>query len=117
MSGALEVDVRASSSALGRRRMELWVPQAGNWVFVAGAELWRLCGAAAAQESEAEPAQERCMDDGAVEGFLFKGREGFSGERWGFWKMRFGEIAGMEGVDERVAGVAGRAAGEMARFG
>ncbi|KAL8712999.1 MAG: hypothetical protein Q9220_002859 [cf. Caloplaca sp. 1 TL-2023] len=96
---ALE-DIPGQSTFAGHvANLDHYVPAAAVWVFVAGEIIyneWILGGG----EKEVED----------VGGHLWEGK-GFSRERWGFWKERFGWVRGQGGVEveEETRAVAGRA--------
>jgi hypothetical protein len=85
------------------------VPAAAAWVKVAGKKLYE-------QKEDEDPklkkkdAKLEDLKDGEK---LWPGAARFSRERWTFWKNRFGEIAGMEAVEEETRKVARGAAEAM----
>lgn len=107
------LDVGIAPTALGLRRTELWIPQAAQWILIAGSVIHRLC--LEEEFNTGEPAVPRAQGDVAVDGFLFSGQEGFSVRRWDFWKQRFSAIAAMDATSQ-VAQLAGQAAARMAEI-
>ncbi|RAH73927.1 DUF3632 domain-containing protein [Aspergillus aculeatinus CBS 121060] len=81
-----------------------WVPAAAAWVEVLGAEIYGW---------EEEYAAGPGVGARGRGGPLWKGKHGFCRERWGLWRERFGEVAGMEGEDEGVRSVAREAERRM----
>ncbi|OJJ97761.1 hypothetical protein ASPACDRAFT_62727 [Aspergillus aculeatus ATCC 16872] len=81
-----------------------WVPAAAVWVEVLGAEIYGW---------EEEYAAGPGVGARGRGGPLWKGKHGFCRERWGLWRERFGEVAGMEGEDEGVRSVAREAERRM----
>ncbi len=70
------------------------VPAAAEWIFKAG----RVIRTAQQQYGTL-----------ARGGDLFRGKEGFSPERWSFWKDRFRWVQGQTGLQERTRRIAQRA--------
>lgn len=77
------------------------VPGAVEWILKAG----RLLRTADQQYGAA-----------ARPGPLFKGKEGFSPERWAFWKERFQWVQAQAGLHERTRGAAKQAEELMKRL-
>jgi len=88
------IEVSYVPSNLGSRRASLWIPQAANWFLVAGRTIYSLCRDEVRKGDG--PAREWGESDDGVDGYLFHGTEGFSLDRWAFWKSRFGQIASMD---------------------
>ena len=63
-----------------------------------------------------QPEVESWLDDSAVDGFLFRGNEGFSLERRGFWRKRFSELALLPEAKTHVKELASEALGEMVKL-
>ncbi|RMZ67079.1 ras GTPase activating [Pyrenophora seminiperda CCB06] len=75
-----------------------FVPAAAVWIFALGKQIYE-------REEDLTPENPHQGDPGRG-GALWKGRAEFSRERWGLWRKRFGEVAGMEGVSAECRGVA-----------
>ncbi|CAD0087684.1 unnamed protein product, partial [Aureobasidium vineae] len=94
---ALEVDITTYPQV---RRAGIYIPAAAAWMTHAGTHLWHFC-----------KSKELCKGKvwrewiGGSDGSkpLWPGDDGFSVERWTFWKARFGDVAEL-----RQRGFAGR---------
>ena len=113
LSQALEVEVSTYPQI---RRAGIHIPAAAAWMLHAAPQIWEFCNSKELSEGGLE---QRCWIGGSDGGkCLWNGDEGFSVERWMFWKQRFevvGEL-GRKGFAGRVVdGVIGsaRQAGEM----
>ncbi|KAI1336084.1 hypothetical protein F5Y15DRAFT_427376 [Xylariaceae sp. FL0016] len=90
LRGALEYEVAATS--LGHRRAGVWIPQAAQWILIAGPLIYQFCRDR--ELHDGEPAIFREEDvDGVVDGLLFEGETGYSLQRWEFWMTRFHAVA------------------------
>ena len=105
----LEIKTETSGQV---RRAELYVPAVVSWIQVAAGNIFKYCEAN--RDSPDEDVPQRWMG-GPQQGseLLWTGRDGFSAERWTFWKKRFGELAALSGASETVRTLAGQAAKEM----
>ena len=103
---ALEI---ATDSPGQIRRTEIYVPPAARWILITGRNLYEYCKSSLDYEGEA--VVQRWMG-GPEHGsqLLFMGRDGFSIERWAFWKKR---IRGLEGATDGVKNLAVQAAEMM----
>ncbi|KAI0387078.1 hypothetical protein F5Y04DRAFT_242961 [Hypomontagnella monticulosa] len=107
------LDYGVANSPSGLRRTELWVPQAAQWILIAGDLVYRLCQDR--EKNTGEPATDKGLLDRAVDGFLFDGEEGFSMQRWAFWKERFAQISELD-VKPHVSQLASSAARRMSEI-
>ncbi|KAI1105134.1 hypothetical protein F4804DRAFT_351237 [Jackrogersella minutella] len=108
LSDALEYGI--ARSPMGLRRTELYIPQAAQWIQIAGTVIYKLCRDR--EKNTGEAVIDIGSTDKAVDGFLFRGEEGFSIERWAFWKERFSQIAGLN-LKPHVSQLANAAAQRM----
>ncbi|KAL1649416.1 hypothetical protein SLS58_001471 [Diplodia intermedia] len=113
LGGALEPGI--ADTPLGYRRTEMWIPQAAQWILIAGPCIWQLCRDN--YRNDGSQAQERAQEDGAVSGYTFTGPEWFSVERWQWWRTRFTYIAGLAQVTAEVREWATKAAARMQEIG
>ncbi|KAK3215266.1 hypothetical protein GRF29_19g2744316 [Pseudopithomyces chartarum] len=81
------------------------VPAAAVWVFVLGRKLYE-------REEDLTPKSEY-EGNPARGGELWTGGSEFSKARWAFWKKRFGEVAGEEGVSQETKDIAKEAVAAM----
>lgn len=110
MRVALEV---ATDTPQQIRRTEIHVPQAARWIEIAGHNIYNFSKANLDNTGENVIQVWIGGEDG---GFLvWTGADGFSVERWTFWKRRFGEIAHSE-VKEEVKKLAAQAVEEMEKI-
>ncbi|KAM0803716.1 hypothetical protein BDR22DRAFT_839698 [Usnea florida] len=109
---ALEV---ATESPGQIRRTEIYVPPAARWILIAGLNLYEYCRSNL--DYEGETVNQRWIG-GPEYGSqcLFTGRDGFSVERWAFWKRRFEDIRGLQRVIDGVKNLAAEAAEMMAEI-
>ncbi|KAL4999778.1 hypothetical protein BDV10DRAFT_49489 [Aspergillus recurvatus] len=77
--------------------LEAWIPAAAAWIEVLGAEIY---------EWDEEYESGHLAGALGSGGPLWKGKHGFSKERWTFWRERFGETARKEDESEHVRRVA-----------
>lgn len=77
--------------------LEAWIPAAAAWIEVLGAEIY---------EWDGDYGSARLAGASGGGGLLWKGRHGFSKERWKLWRERFGETARKEDEPEQVKKVA-----------
>jgi len=94
------------------QQTEIYVPPAALWILIAGRNVYECCKAKV--NNTGDLVQQRWM--GMYGGtLLWTGEEGFSIERWNFWKQRFSHISQLEGT-ERVVQLAAQAAEEMEKI-
>ncbi|KAK1912482.1 hypothetical protein P3342_010085 [Pyrenophora teres f. teres] len=89
-------DVSTPATAL--ENYNAFVPAAAVWIFALGKQLYE-------REEDLAPKNLNQGNSGGG-GPLWEGRAEFSKGRWGLWKKRFGEVAGMEGVSEECRNIA-----------
>lgn len=77
--------------------LEAWIPAAAAWIEVLGAEIY---------EWDDEYESGRLVGAPGRGGPLWKGKHGFSTERWKLWRERFGETAKKEDEPDHVRRVA-----------
>ena len=77
--------------------LEAWIPAAAVWIQVLGTEIY---------EWDDEYESGRLIGAPGRGGPLWKGKHGFSKDRWKFWRGRFGEIGKKENEPEHVKRVA-----------
>lgn len=93
----------------------MYVPAASQWILKAGATVERFCRERANNDGEMGVKRWIGGDDGGDS--MWDGEEGFSVERWAFWKKRFGEMGRLEGAERVVRRSAVEAEEEMGRIG
>ena len=109
---ALEV----ATDNLGQiRRTGIYIPPAARWILITGRNIYGYCKSNLDYEGEA--VIQRWMG-GPEHGsqLLFTGRDGFSIERWMFWRKRFEHIRGLQGATDDVKDLAAQAAEMMAEI-
>lgn len=105
LSQALEVDI---STYPHIRRAGIHIPAATVWLLHAAPQLWRFCKGKNLYKGSRE---ERSWIGGSDGGkCLWSGDDGFSVERWMFWKQRFEVVGGL-----RRRGFAGRVVDDIVR--
>ena len=110
---ALEI---ATDSPGQIRRAEIYVPPAARWILITGRNLYEYCKSNLDYEGDA--VNQRWMG-GPEHGsqLLFTGRDGFSIERWAFWKKRFEDTQGLQGATDDVKNLAAQATEMMEEVG
>lgn len=98
LSQALEVEISTYSQI---RRAGIHVPAASAWLLHAAPQIYKFCNSQELYHGNLEWRRRIVGSDGGV--CLWDGDEGFSVQRWVFWKQRF---EGVEGLGRR--GFAGR---------
>lgn len=82
-------------------RLNSLVPAAAQWIFHAGRMIFHL-------QDEWKASQGPGDDQGSGES-LWKGKNGFCRERWGFWKSRFAWVHGLKELEFEAKAIAKRA--------
>lgn len=100
-----EPDRRAKMYIKQGPRLEAYVPLAGIWILFAGNVIFGHCCTPRTVESG---------DRGRNRNW--KGPNGFSIERWNFWKKRFGEIKEHDQAGEKIKEIAAEAEDAMIKF-
>ncbi|KAL8668380.1 MAG: hypothetical protein Q9168_006991 [Polycauliona sp. 1 TL-2023] len=93
------------------RRAEIYVPPAAMWMLIAGRNLHGYCKDNL--DYTGENVYQRWIGGEHGSELTFLGKDGFSMDRWAFWKTRFEQISMLEGVDRDVMEYAGQAARAM----
>lgn len=91
----------------------MYIPAAAPWILIAGPNIWLFSKRNDGATGDNVTQRWIGGDDGGE--LLWVGSEGFSLERWGFWKKRFGEISGIE-AKKHVRQLAARAVEEMEKI-
>ncbi len=91
------------------QQTEIYVPPAAQWILIAGRNIHRCCRT---RQDNTGDLVIQCWKGAYGGTLLWTGEEGFSIERWEFWKQRFGEIAQL-GENHMVKQLAAQAAEEM----
>lgn len=86
-----EPDSRAKAYQTQGPALDYYIPIAADWISQTGSVLFGC---------------EEDSSSGDQGGRLWKGKPGFSVERWAFWKKRFGEVAVFEQCGEETRKVA-----------
>lgn len=110
MRVALEV---ATDTPEQIRRTEIHVPQAARWIDITGCNIYNFSRANLNSTGENIIQVWIGGEDGGP--LVWTGADGFSVERWTFWRKRFGEIARFA-VKEEVKKLAAQAAEEMEKI-
>ncbi|EDU46529.1 predicted protein [Pyrenophora tritici-repentis Pt-1C-BFP] len=87
-----------STPATVLEKYNAFVPAAAIWIFALGKQIYE-------REEDLTPMNPNQGNSGGG-GALWEGRAEFSKGRWGLWKKRFGEVAGMEGVSVECRAIA-----------
>ncbi|KAF8906980.1 hypothetical protein CPB84DRAFT_1744776 [Gymnopilus junonius] len=106
-----EPDPRARAYLQQGPRLDTYVPLAAAWTLFAGGIVFAHCRVSGSGDNT--DVRDRTSRDG---GKNWKGANGFSVERWNFWKKRFGEIKGHNQASEETRGLAAEAQGAMRRI-
>ncbi|KAF2135368.1 uncharacterized protein K452DRAFT_293272 [Aplosporella prunicola CBS 121167] len=112
LSETLEVELEGHEGRA--RHTMLYLPAAAQWIAVAGGAVHKACCANAL--GSGKKAQKGWIGGGYGSYGLWDGGNGFSVERWRFWRKRLRRIAKVH-PDEAVRKMAENAAVQMDRFG
>lgn len=91
LSNALEV---STDSFPQLRRAGIYIPAASAYLVHSAPLIWSLCKTKEKYQGERVWKQWIGGSDGGEP--LWKGDDGFSVQRWGFWKERLGDLAGLK---------------------
>jgi hypothetical protein len=98
--GAFEEEPDYRSKAFHKQspRLDVYVPLAAIWILLCGNVVYAHCRNPGTPRADFKDA-----------GRNWKGANGFSIERWNFWKKRFGEIKGHDQASEKTKEMAAEA--------
>ncbi|KAL8849054.1 MAG: hypothetical protein Q9221_005953 [Calogaya cf. arnoldii] len=96
------------------RRADIYVPPAAMWILIAGRNIYRYCKANL--DYKGEDVYQRWIGGEHGSELTFLGKDGFSMDRWIFWRTRFDQISMLEGIDRDVMEYAVQAAREMRKI-
>ncbi|KAF8972226.1 hypothetical protein BDZ97DRAFT_1913447 [Flammula alnicola] len=100
-----EPDQRSKAYLKQGPRLDVYVPLAGIWILLCGNVIFAHC------RNPGTP-----LADFKDAGKDWKGANGFSIERWNFWKKKFGEVKAHDQACEKTKGLAARAEEVMHRI-
>lgn len=91
LSNALEV---STNSFPQLRRASLYIPAASTYLIHSAPLIWSFCKTK--EKYQGERIWKQWIGGGDGSEPLWKGDDGFSVQRWGFWKERLGDLAGLK---------------------
>ena len=91
------------------RNGAMYIPSAATWILLAGTKIYELCKNNHDRKSSLYR-KDRSRGFVANEAdYEWHNDRGYSLERWAFWKKRFGEIKMLQGLQDDVKDLAGKA--------
>ena len=104
----------ATDSPARLRRVEVHLPPMAVWIFLVGHIIYRYCQSN--QDGTGEPEVQKWIGGRDGGNQLWTRRDGFSLERWDFWKRRLEVISRLNEASEEARQHAFKAAAEMQKI-